>query len=163
MSYPTLEVADIFCATAQYGDARRRSRSPSLGKLKVTSAMQKWRSGAWGHALHCSGWPQIEAAYNSCRNRHRSKCQGIAARPWLEARQAELVPVEYYHVVFTLPAAGSAIAWYNKPVCLRLSALKKYASQRIYSQTVENGVCDHFDMSCFDAALGVTYPCSNRL
>src|SRR5260370_9808936 len=52
----------------------------------------------------------------TCRNRHCPKCQASAAHRWLEARQADLLPVEYYHVVFTLPAAISAIAWYNKAV-----------------------------------------------
>ncbi len=66
--------------------------------------------------LRCSGCDQVEVAYNSCRNRHCPKCQASAAHRWLEARQADLLPVEYYHVVFTLPAAISAIAWYNKAV-----------------------------------------------
>ena len=62
------------------------------------------------------GCAQIEIAYNSCRNRHCPKCQASAAQRWLEARQADLLPVEYYHVVFTLPAPISAIAYYNKAV-----------------------------------------------
>jgi len=63
-----------------------------------------------GHVLRCSGCDHIEVAFNSCRNRHCTKCQASAARRWLEARQADLLPVEYYHVVFTLPAPISAIA-----------------------------------------------------
>ncbi|WP_062641188.1 IS91 family transposase, partial [Caballeronia arationis] len=69
-----------------------------------------------GHVLRCSGCARTEIAYNSCRNRHCPKCQASAARRWLEAREADLLPVEYYHVVFTLPAPISAIAWYNKRV-----------------------------------------------
>jgi len=85
--------------------------------MKVMSAIEQCRSAALGgHVLRCSGCEQIEVAYNSCRNRHCPKCQASAARRWLEARQADLLPVEYYHVVFTLPAAISAIAWYNKAV-----------------------------------------------
>jgi hypothetical protein len=81
------------------------------------SAIEQCRSAALGgHVLRCSGCEQIELAYNSCRNRHCPKCQASAAHRWLEARQADLLPVEYYHVVFTLPAAISAIAWYNKAV-----------------------------------------------
>ena len=72
-------------------------------------------------ALHrlrvsCESCAEVEVAYNSCRNRHCPKCQASAARRWLEARQADLLPVEYYHVVFTLPAPISAIAYYNKAV-----------------------------------------------
>jgi hypothetical protein len=85
------------------------------------SAIEQCRSAALGgHVLRCSGCEQIEVAYNSCRNRHCPKCQASAAHRWLEARQADLLPVEYYHVVFTLPAAISAIAWYNKAVLYSL-------------------------------------------
>jgi hypothetical protein len=109
-----LEVADIFRAR---GPAWRRTVSLSLGQLKVMSAIEQCRSAALGgHVLRCSGCRRTEIAYNSCLNRHCPKCQGSAARLWLEARQADLLPVEYYHVVFTLPAAISAIAWYNKTV-----------------------------------------------
>jgi hypothetical protein len=81
------------------------------------SAIEQCRSAALGgHVLRCQGCAEIEVAYNSCRNRHCPRCQGSAARRWLEAREADLLPVEYYHVVFTLPAAISAIAYYNKAV-----------------------------------------------
>ncbi len=81
------------------------------------SAIEQCHSAALGgHVLRCSGCARTEIAYNSRRNRHCPKCQGNAARRWLEARQADLLPVGYYHVVFTLPAAISAIAWYNKRV-----------------------------------------------
>ena len=67
-----------------------------------------------GHLLRCDACAQVQIAYNSCRNRHCPKCQARAARRWLEARQADLLPLDYYHVVFTLPAPISAIAYYNK-------------------------------------------------
>ncbi|MFM0033054.1 transposase zinc-binding domain-containing protein, partial [Paraburkholderia madseniana] len=109
-----LEVADIF---RSHGPAWRRTVRLSLGQLKVMSAIEQCRTAALGgHVLRCSGCDHIEVAYNSCRNRHCMKCQASAARRWLEARQADLLPVEYYHVVFTLPAPISAIAWYNKTV-----------------------------------------------
>jgi len=109
-----LEVADIF---RSHGPAWRATAHLSLGQLKVMSAIEQCRSAALGgHVLRCSGCAQIEVAYNSCRNRHCPKCQASAARRWLEARQADLLPVEYYHVVFTLPAPISAIAWTNKAV-----------------------------------------------
>lgn len=109
-----LEVADIFRAC---GATWRRTVALSLGQLKVMSAIEQCRSAALGgHVLRCSGCTRTEIAYNSCRNRHCPKCQAGAARRWLEAREADLLPVEYYHVVFTLPASISAIAWYNKRV-----------------------------------------------
>jgi hypothetical protein len=109
-----LEVADIF---RSHGPAWRATAHLSLGQLKVMSAIEQCRTAALGgHVLRCSGCDHIEVAFNSCRNRHCTKCQASAAHRWLEARQADLLPVEYYHVVFTLPAAISAIAWYNKTV-----------------------------------------------
>ena len=85
------------------------------------SAIEQCRSAALGgHVLRCESCEQVQIAYNSCRNRHCPKCQASAARRWLEARQADLLPVEYYHVVFTLPAPISAIAYYNKAVVYEL-------------------------------------------
>jgi hypothetical protein len=113
---PAFEVADIFRA---YGPAWRQSQHGhlSLGQLKVMSAIEQCRSAALGgHVLRCDACEQVQIAYNSCRNRHCPKCQARAARRWLEARQADLLPVEYYHLVFTLPAPISAIAYYNKAV-----------------------------------------------
>jgi hypothetical protein len=111
-----LEVADIFRA---HGPTWRRTQRAhlSLGQLKVMSAIEQCRSAALGgHVLHCQACEHTQTAYNSCRNRHCPKCQGSAARRWLEARQIDLLPVDYYHVVFTLPASISAIAYYNKSV-----------------------------------------------
>src|SRR5580693_6218259 len=67
-----------------------------------------------GHVEQCGDCGLIRCAYNSCRNRHCPKCQGLARAEWLEARQAELLPVPYYHVVFTLPAPAAEIAFQNK-------------------------------------------------
>ncbi|KRB69812.1 IS91 family transposase [Noviherbaspirillum sp. Root189] len=116
MPSAVLEVADIFRA---HGPAYRQVQAGhlSLGQKKVMSAIEQCRSAALGgHVLRCDGCGQVEIAYNSCRNRHCPKCQASAARRWLEARQAELLPVEYYHVVFTLPAPISEIAYTNKTV-----------------------------------------------
>jgi predicted RNA-binding Zn-ribbon protein involved in translation (DUF1610 family) len=116
MARPALEVADIFRA---HGPAWRQAQAGrlSLGQLQVMSAIERCRSAALGgHLLHCPACEQTQIAYNSCRNRHCPKCQASAARRWLEARQADLLPVEYYHVVFTLPAPISDIAYYNKSV-----------------------------------------------
>jgi len=114
MGRPALEVADIFRA---HGPAWRQAQHAhlSLGQLKVMSAIEQCRSAALGgHVLRCDTCAQVAIAYNSCRNRHCPKCQANAARRWLEARQADLLPLDYYHVVFTLPAPISAIAYYNK-------------------------------------------------
>jgi hypothetical protein len=111
---PALEVADIFRAHGPSWRQHERGHL-SLGQLKVMSAIEQCRSLALGgHALRCSACAQEQIAYNSCRNRHCPKCQGSAAQRWLQARQADLLPVEYYHVVFTLPAPISAIAYTNK-------------------------------------------------
>ena len=111
-----LEVADIFRA---HGPAWRQAQAGhlSLGQLKVMSAIERCRTAALGgHVAACQDCGHIQIAYNSCRNRHCPKCQGAAAKDWLAARQAELLPVAYYHVVFTLPAAIAAIAYQNKAV-----------------------------------------------
>ena len=81
------------------------------------SAIERCRSAALGgHVLRCDGCGRDQIAYNSCRNRHCPKCQAPAARRWLDAREADLLPVEYYHVVFTLPAPIADIAYQNKAV-----------------------------------------------
>jgi hypothetical protein len=109
-----LEVADIFRA---HGPAWRRAQAGhlSLGQLKVMSAIERCRTAALGgHVARCEKCDHIHIAYNSCRNRHCPKCQGAAAQAWLADRQAELLPVPYYHVVFTLPAPIADIAYQNK-------------------------------------------------
>ena len=107
-----LEVAEIFRV---HGSALREGSQLSLGQLKVISAIERCRSAALGgHVLRCNSCEHLDIAYNSCRNRHCPKCQARSARAWLEARQADLLPVPYYHLVFTLPAPISAIAYYNK-------------------------------------------------
>jgi hypothetical protein len=111
---PALEVADIFRTHGPVWREAQRARL-SLGQLKVMSAIEQCRTAALGgHVLRCEACNEIEVAYNSCRNRHCPKCQASAAQRWLEARQADLLPVEYYHVVFTLPAPVSDIAYTNK-------------------------------------------------
>ena len=116
MGRERLEVADIF---RSQGPAWRRANAGhlSLGQLKVMSAIERCRTAALGgHVAACADCGHIHVAYNSCRNRHCPKCQGAAARDWLAARQAELLPVAYYHVVFTLPAPLADIAYQNKAV-----------------------------------------------
>ena len=116
MGRPALEVADIF---REHGPAWRAAQRGhlSLGQLKVMSAIEQCRTASLGgHVLRCEGCGTDQLAYNSCRNRHCPKCQSSAAKRWLDARQADLLPVEYYHVVFTLPAPIADIAYQNKAV-----------------------------------------------
>jgi hypothetical protein len=120
MGRPALEVADIF---RTHGPAWRKQLAGhlSLSQLKVMSAIEQCRTAALGgHALRCDACDHQEISYNSCRNRHCPKCQARAAQRWLEARQADLLPVEYYHVVFTLPEPISALAYGNKATLYRL-------------------------------------------
>jgi Putative transposase/Transposase zinc-binding domain len=111
-----LEVADIF---HRHGVAWWRANAGhlSLGQLKVMSAIENCRSAALGgHVERCEDCGHHRIAYNSCRNRHCPKCQGAAAKDWLAAREADLLPVGYFHLVFTLPADIAAIAYQNKTV-----------------------------------------------
>jgi Putative transposase/Transposase zinc-binding domain len=114
MSRPALEVADIF---RDHGAAWRRANvgHVSLDQMKVMSAIERCRTAALGgHVARCEGCAHTVIAYNSCRNRHCPKCQGAAAKEWLATREADLLPVPYFHVVFTLPAAIANIAYQNK-------------------------------------------------
>jgi hypothetical protein len=116
VSRPALEVADIFRG---HGPAWRRANAGrvSLGQLKVMSAIESCRTAALGgHVARCEDCSHTQIAYNSCRNRHCPKCQGAAAKQWLAEREAELLPVAYYHMVFTLPAPIGDIAYQNKAV-----------------------------------------------
>ena len=114
MPRPTLEVADVF---RRYGAGWRATNEAhlSLAQRRVMTAIEICRTAALGgHVERCDDCAHTRIAYNSCRNRHCPKCQWMAAQAWLEAREAELLPVPYFHVVFTLPAAIGAIAYQNK-------------------------------------------------
>src|ERR671918_2832964 len=116
MARPALEVADIF---RDHGAAWRDANAGhvSLGQLQVMSAIERCRTAALGgHVAACEDCDHTQIAYNSCRNRHCPKCQGAAARDWLAEREADLLPVPYFHIVFTLPAAIADLAYQNKAV-----------------------------------------------
>ena len=116
MSRPALEVADIF---RDHGAAWRSANAGhvSLDQMKVMSAIERCRTAALGgHVARCENCAHTLIAYNSCRNRHCPKCQGAAAKEWLAEREAELLPVPYFHLVFTLPAPIADIAYQNKAV-----------------------------------------------
>ena len=109
-----LEVADIF---RRHGEAYCGTHDGHLGRVerRVMSAIELCRTAALGgHVERCADCGETRVAYNSCRNRHCPKCQGQARAEWLAARQVELLPVPYFHVVFTLPAPIAAIAFQNK-------------------------------------------------
>ena len=123
----SIEVADIFRAA---GPNYRKVHAGhlSLSQLKVMSAVEHCRTAALGgHVEACQDCGEWRIAYNSCRNRHCPKCQGAAARTWLAEREADLLPVGYFHVVFTLPAEVAAIAFPNKALVYDL--LFKAASE----------------------------------
>ena len=114
MSRPALEVADIF---RDHGAAWRSTHAGhvSLDQLKVMSAIERCRTAALGgHVARCEDCANTVIAYNSCRNRHCPKCQTATAKEWLSEREAELLPVGYFHLVFTLPSPIADIAYHNK-------------------------------------------------
>ncbi len=127
MPRTALEVADIF---RSHGAAWRKANAGhlSLGQLKAMAAIEACRTAELGgHVARCEDCGHTVISYNSCGNRHCPKCQGAAARAWLAEREADLLPLPYYHVVFTLPSAIGAIAWQNKALVYGL--LFKAASE----------------------------------
>src|SRR5262245_47061061 len=111
-----MEVADIFRAHGAAWCAANKGHV-SLGQLRAISAIKACRTAVLGgHVARCEGCPHTSIAYNSCRNRHCPKCQGSAAREWLAEREAELLSVPYYHMVFTVPAPVADLAYQNKEV-----------------------------------------------
>ena len=116
MGRPAFQVADVF---RRHGEAYREANAGHLDRCqrRVMAAIEACRTAALGgHVRQCKTCGHKEIAYSSCRDRHCPTCQGSAARAWLEARQADLLPVEYFHVVFTLPQQIAAIAYQNKEV-----------------------------------------------
>src|SRR6202022_4457241 len=110
------EVADVF---RRYGDAYRQQHGASLStaQRRVMTAIEQCRTAALGgHVEQCDTCGHQRISYNSCRNRHCPKCQSLARARWLEARLADLLPVPYFHVVFTLPEQLAALAWQNQRV-----------------------------------------------
>jgi hypothetical protein len=109
-----LEIADIF---REHGPAWRQANAGhvSLSQLKVMASIEACRTEALGgDVAACTKCDHQHIAYNSCKNRHCPKCQGPAARDWMAARADDLLPVEYFHVVFTLPTEIARIAYWNK-------------------------------------------------
>ena len=111
MPRPPLEVADIF---RQHGPAYRQAHRLPLPQHRLMEAIEACRTARLGgHVEECSHCDHQRISYNSCRNRHCPKCQGLARARWLQRRKEELLPVEYFHVVFTVPEAIATIAFYN--------------------------------------------------
>jgi hypothetical protein len=111
MSRPTLEVADIF---RLHGEGYRQKHTLARQQRRVMRAIELCRSAALGgHVDQCSHCSHIHVSYNSCRNRHCPKCQSVARAEWVQARKADLLPIEYFHVVFTLPESIASIAFHN--------------------------------------------------
>jgi len=146
MPRPALEVADIF---REHGAAWRRANAGhvSLDQMKVMSAIERCRTVALGgHVARCEDCTHTVIAYNSCRNRHCPKCQGEAAKEWLAEREAELLPVGYFHLVFTLPGPIADIAYQNKAVIYDL--LFKAAAEATFKIAA--------DPKHLDARIGIT-------
>ena len=146
MSRPVLEVADIFRG---HGPAWRQANAGhvSLGQLKVMSAIESCRTAALGgHVERCEDCTHTRIAYNSCRNRHCPKCQGAAAKQWLAEREADLLPVGYFHIVFTLPAPIADIAYQNKAVIYDL----------LFKASAETLITIAADPKHLGARIGVT-------
>lgn len=111
MSRPPLEVADIL---RRHGPAYRQAHRLPCHQLRVMRAIETCRTAALGgHVEQCDHCQATRISYNSCRNRHCPKCQGLARAKWVESRKAELLPVPYFHVVFTLPAPLADLALQN--------------------------------------------------
>jgi Putative transposase/Transposase zinc-binding domain len=141
-----LEVADIF---RDHGPAWRQANAGhvSLDQLKVMSAIEHCRTAALGgHVERCEDCSYTTIAYNSCRNRHCPKCQAATARQWLAEREAELLPVPYYHVVFTLPAAIADVAYQNKAVIYDL----------LFKASAETLITIAADLKHLGARIGIT-------
>jgi len=114
MPRPAIELADIF---RQHGQAYRAAHALSRQQLRVMRAIQVCRTAILGgHVESCSQCDFTRIAYNSCRNRHCPKCQNAERAQWLQSRKAELLPVEYFHVVFTVPEEVARIAFYNQKI-----------------------------------------------
>jgi hypothetical protein len=118
MRRPAVEVADV---VGRHGEAFLQSHSTSRQQRRVMRAIVQCRTAALGgHLYQCSSCAHQVPVYNSCRNRHCPKCQSLAKAKWLEARQQELLPVTYYHLVFTLPDSLAQLALQNAPVIYNL-------------------------------------------
>ena len=131
---PAFELADDF---RHYGKTYERANAGHLGRVewRVIGAIMACRTAALGgHVERCDDCGLIRIAYNSCGNRHCPKCQGAARARWLAARQAELLPVPYFHVVFTLPPAAAEIAFQNKQTVYGL--LMRAAAQALMTLAV---------------------------
>ena len=146
MARPALEVADIFHDHgAAWRDANRGH--VSLDQMKVMSAIERCRTAALGgHVARCEGCQHTTIAYNSCRNRHCPKCQGAAAREWLAEREAELLAVGYFHLVFTLPGPIADIAYQNKRVIYDL----------LFKAAAETTLTIAVDAKHLGARIGIT-------
>src|SRR5258708_14036538 len=112
MTRPAMELADIF---RRHGSAYRQAHRLTVQQRRVMRAIETCRTAALGgHVEQCGHCQHIRISYNSCRNRHCPKCQSLARARWLESRQSELLPVEYFHVVFTVPEPIAELMFHNQ-------------------------------------------------
>ncbi len=124
---PHFEVADVF---RLHGASYRETHRLPVAQLEVMSAIERCRTPALGgHVDECDACGHLRISYNSCRNRHCPKCQGRARHKWVEAQTQAVLPVEYFHVVFTLPDSLTPLLRWNQRLMLGL--LFKAASQTL--------------------------------
>ena len=155
-----VELADIFRA---YGESYRRNHPLPVSHLKVSEAVQRCRTAALGgHIERCDSCGFERPAYNSCRNRHCPKCQALAKVKWLEKQKSELLPVGYFHLVFTLPHELNGLILTNKKILLSHlfkavgETLVEFARTRFGGQigsitvlhTWDQRLLDHFHLHC---------------
>jgi hypothetical protein len=139
-----LEVADVFC---QYGPAYRESHRMPRNHLRVMRAIQVCRTAVLGgHKDKCDHCGHLEISYNSCRNRHCPKCQTLRKERWIEARSEDLLPIEYFHVVFTIPSELNPLVSMNQRIMYDLLF-------RSVSETIEKLANDPKHLG---ATVGVT-------
>ncbi len=166
------EVADIFC---KYGEQYRSSNPLPLSHLKVMHAIKVCRTAyLGGHVERCDRCGFEKIAYNSCRNRHCPKCQALAKAEWLEKRRAELLPLDYFHLVFTLPHELNALVLCNKRVIFDLlfkvvsQTLEEFAADPKHGlggrigftailHTWDQKLLDHFHLHCLVAGGALSF------
>jgi len=164
-----IELAEIF---RQYGESYRRAHRLPVSHLKVMQAVERCRTAALGgHLEQCDSCGYERPAYNSCRNRHCPKCQSLAKAKWLEKQKSELLPVGYFHLVFTLPHELNALILVNKKTLINILFQAVCATLATFAQRRLNGtlgitavlhswdqtLLDHFHLHCLVPAGALSF------
>ena len=163
------ELADIF---RNYGEQYRQNQSLPLSHLRVMRAVERCRTAALGgHLQQCDACGFEHPAYNSCRNRHCPKCQSLAKACWLEKQKSELLPVGYFHLVFTLPHELNRLILVNKKPLINIlfqavsETLLEFAQTHLKAilgitavlHTWDQTLLDHFHLHCLVPAGALSF------